>query len=260
MVAHEKYIAVVFRGTDEIADWLDNLNVVPVPGPFGQEAAPGLRGHLAEFGVVAPKGPAHVGRLAAALEDPESGLPESVRELGSVLIDQILGLDSKIEGLEVDLRARAHEDEETARLMTIPGVGPVTAMALQAFAPPMESFRRGPRLLCMAGPGSAPEHDGREAAARAYIEDGPAGSQEVVDHGCHGGRSEGDATWRSFGPVAGRHDVAQADDAGRGCAGEQDGACRLGGDYDKGELPGSRRCLRQRRAEVVGDVSRSDET
>ena len=27
--------------------------------------------------------------------------------------------------------------------MTIPGVGPVTAMAIQAFAPPMESFRRG---------------------------------------------------------------------------------------------------------------------
>ena len=29
------------------------------------------------------------------------------------------------------------------RLMTIPGIGPICAMALQAFAPPMESFRRG---------------------------------------------------------------------------------------------------------------------
>ena len=27
--------------------------------------------------------------------------------------------------------------------MTIPGIGPITALALQAFAPPMESFRRG---------------------------------------------------------------------------------------------------------------------
>ncbi len=27
--------------------------------------------------------------------------------------------------------------------MTIPGVGPVTALAIRAFAPPMESFRRG---------------------------------------------------------------------------------------------------------------------
>ena len=27
--------------------------------------------------------------------------------------------------------------------MTIPGIGPISAMAVQAFAPPMESFRRG---------------------------------------------------------------------------------------------------------------------
>ena len=27
--------------------------------------------------------------------------------------------------------------------MTIPGIGPITALAIQAFAPPMESFRRG---------------------------------------------------------------------------------------------------------------------
>ena len=31
----------------------------------------------------------------------------------------------------------------TARLMTILGIGPITALALQAFAPPMEGFRRG---------------------------------------------------------------------------------------------------------------------
>ena len=102
-----------------------------------------LRGHLAEYGVVAPQGTAHMGRLAAALEDPESGLAEKVRELGSVLLDQILGLDSKIERLEVNLHSCARQDDEVARLMTIPGVGAVTAMALQAFAPPMESFPRG---------------------------------------------------------------------------------------------------------------------
>ena len=106
------------------------------------QAINALRGHLAEFGVVAPQGPAHIGRLASVLEDPESGLPEMVRELGSILLDQILGLDSKIERLGRNC-APAREDEAAARLMTIPGVGPITAMALQAFAPPMASFRRG---------------------------------------------------------------------------------------------------------------------
>ena len=102
-----------------------------------------LRGHLAEFGVVAPQGPAHVHRLASALQDPGSGLPGSVRELGALLLDRIEDLDAKIDGLGRELRARACQDEEAARLMTIPGIGPITAMAVQAFAPPMESFRRG---------------------------------------------------------------------------------------------------------------------
>lgn len=33
--------------------------------------------------------------------------------------------------------------ETAQRLQTIPGIGPITAMAVEAFAPPMESFRRG---------------------------------------------------------------------------------------------------------------------
>ena len=57
-----------------------------------------LRGHLAEFGVVAPQGPAHAGRLASALDDPDSGLPDQVRELGRLLLEQIAGLGEKIVG------------------------------------------------------------------------------------------------------------------------------------------------------------------
>ena len=102
-----------------------------------------LRGHLAEFGLIAPQGPAHVSRLEAALMDAHSRLPERVRELGGLLLAQIAGLNEKIVGLDKELRACARRDDEASRLMTIPGVGPITAMALQAFAPPMESFRRG---------------------------------------------------------------------------------------------------------------------
>ena len=100
-----------------------------------------LRGHLAEFGIVAPQGPAHVMRLARALEDP--GLRDQVRTLGTLLFDRIEALDAEIAGLEKEVGKAARRDDDAARLMTIPGIGPVTAMALQAFAPPLESFRRG---------------------------------------------------------------------------------------------------------------------
>ena len=102
-----------------------------------------LRGHLAEYGVVAPQGRARIGQLVGVLEDGDSGLPEAVVELGWLLLERIDELDEKIRGLDRKLRTNARENEETARLMTIPGIGPITAMALQAFAPPMESFRRG---------------------------------------------------------------------------------------------------------------------
>ncbi len=102
-----------------------------------------LRGHLAEFGVVAPQGTAAVRRLAGVPEDGDSALPGAVLELGRLLLERIDELDEKIYGLDKKLRASAREDEETARLMTIPGIGPITALVIQAFAPPMESFRRG---------------------------------------------------------------------------------------------------------------------
>ena len=102
-----------------------------------------LRGHLAEFGIVAPQGRAHVARLAAALEEPGSALPAPVCELGTLLLEQIAGLDAKIAGLEKEICVHARRDADAVRLMTIPGVGPICAMAIQAFAPPMESFRCG---------------------------------------------------------------------------------------------------------------------
>ena len=102
-----------------------------------------LRGHLAEFGVVAPQGPVHVARLASALEDPDRGLPDAVRDLAGLLLNQIAGLGEKIDGLDREIRAAARQDDEVRRLMTVPGIGPITAMAVQAFAPPMETFRRG---------------------------------------------------------------------------------------------------------------------
>ena len=102
-----------------------------------------LRGHFAEFGVVAPRGPAHVERLAEAIEHADSGLPDPVRELGALLFVQIAELDEKIAELERNLHERAREDEQTVRLMSIPGIGPLCAMAIQAFTPALESFRRG---------------------------------------------------------------------------------------------------------------------
>ncbi|MCP3477737.1 IS110 family transposase (plasmid) [Bradyrhizobium sp. CCGUVB1N3] len=102
-----------------------------------------LRGHLAEYGVIAPQGTVHVHRLEQVIEDPKFGLPEQVRDLSRLYLDQITMYDDKIKALEKIIRERAKQDEDVTRLMTIPGIGVITAMAIQAFAPPMEVFRSG---------------------------------------------------------------------------------------------------------------------
>ena len=74
-----------------------------------------------------------VARLAEELAKAAAGL----------LLDLIDGLNVRIAGLDRDIRARAGERDDMRRPMTVPGIGPVCAMAEHAFAPPVESFRCG---------------------------------------------------------------------------------------------------------------------
>ena len=102
-----------------------------------------LRGLLAEHGWIAPKGLFHVGKLIARIEDPSCDLPASARSVFLVMIDSIKQQDQRIRELDREITARAREDVDARRLMTIPGIGPITATALLALAPPVESFRNG---------------------------------------------------------------------------------------------------------------------
>jgi transposase len=110
-----------------------------------------LRGHLTEFGIVVAKGPAHVPQLVRAVEDGAEPIPELARPILQGLIEMLQALDDRIAGLDREIAQRAKEDETARRLMTIPGVGPVTATALAALAPPAETFKRGRDFAAWVG-------------------------------------------------------------------------------------------------------------
>jgi len=59
------------------------------------------------------------------------------------LLDHIAVLNERIELLDKQIRTRARQDDTAARLMTIPGVEAICATAMEALAPPAQSFRKG---------------------------------------------------------------------------------------------------------------------
>jgi len=110
-----------------------------------------LRGHLAEFGIIVAKGPAHVLHLVRAVEDEAHPIPELARPILKMLIETLHRLDEQIARLDREVAERAKTDATVRRLMTVPGIGPVTAVALTALAPPADTFKRGRDFAAWVG-------------------------------------------------------------------------------------------------------------
>ena len=107
------------------------------------EAVNALRSHLYEFGHVAPEGIGSVPRLAKVVDDPDTGIPDLARDVCRMLLDQIAHLTDRINALKARIAALSNEADLPRQLQTMPGVGPITALAVETFAPSMEQFRRG---------------------------------------------------------------------------------------------------------------------
>ena len=132
-----------------------------------------IRGHLAEFGIVVPKGPFHVAKLVAAIADNKTGIPAMARPILQLLVDQLRSLDEKVALLDRELAQRAKEDAEAKRLMTVPRIGPITATALVALAPTAQAFKKGRDFAaCVAGTHTAPALHGRKAETRPDVSHG----------------------------------------------------------------------------------------
>ena len=102
-----------------------------------------LRACLYEYGHVVPQGIRQLKWVEEILDAPGSDLPNLMRQECRDLLKQIAEQTERINARTAKIKTLAAETDTARRLQTIPGIGPLTALAVEAFAPPMENFRCG---------------------------------------------------------------------------------------------------------------------
>jgi transposase len=99
-----------------------------------------IRGYAAEYGLVAPRGFAHLDPLIERIEADQS-LPDLVRDMFAVLVGEYRDVSARVTEIEARLLAHHRASEPSRRLAEVPGIGPVIAAALTAKVADPKRFR-----------------------------------------------------------------------------------------------------------------------
>ena len=111
-----------------------------------------IRGHMAEYGLVAPVGRNGLQRLIAILGNPDDDrVPEVARASLAPLVRQFGLVNEQVLENDRRVRASARSTELGCRLMEVPGVGPVLASAIVATVPNPTVFKSGRNLAAWIG-------------------------------------------------------------------------------------------------------------
>mgnify|MGYP000440780321 FL=1 len=102
-----------------------------------------LRALLYEHGHVFPQGIRYLNRMTALVEDETTDLHALIREECLDLLAQIAEKTARIIERNTKLKTLAAESDKARQLQTMPGVGPLTAVAVEAFGPDMAQFKTG---------------------------------------------------------------------------------------------------------------------
>jgi len=146
-----------------------------------------IRGLLLEYGVVIPKGIGYVRKeIPLILEDAENALSSLFRGILSDLYAEMVHLDEKISAVETQLEGICAESEACQRLLTIPGVGVLTATALIAAVGDISVFKNGREMAAWLGLVPRQHSTGGKATLMGISKRGDTYLRTLL---VHGGRS-----------------------------------------------------------------------
>ena len=129
-----------------------------------------IRGLLAEFGIVMPKGVRFIAQqMPSILEYSENGLPHRSRELFAQLLAHFRDLDQQMNELELkDQGVAPAERAESAIRKRFRGLGPLSASAVVASTGDAKTFLQRAPVCSLAGsrPTGQKSSGGKEAITR----------------------------------------------------------------------------------------------
>ena len=169
--------AYVRRGKNDAADAAaiceavsrPNMRFVPIKGEDQQAAlmlhkarellmrqqtmlVNALRGHMAEFGMVAPLGRGKVEDIIAVIADDEDeSIPALAKAALKPLVAQLRANEEATAALDAEIKAWHKGNVASQRLATIPGIGILTASAIAATVPDPSFFRSGREFSAWLG-------------------------------------------------------------------------------------------------------------
>ena len=111
-----------------------------------------LRGLLRELGVFIPVGAENVvPTVWALIEDADSEVPDALRFVFAEACQEIREIEARVKQVERQIQALAEQLPAVAHLLSIPGIGLLTATALVAFIGDVQRFPSGRHLASYLG-------------------------------------------------------------------------------------------------------------
>ena len=110
-----------------------------------------MRGHAAEFGVVAAQGPVKLSELLQRVHATEAGVPGLAREILTLMARQRDALEAELKKLEARLKEWHKADPLSRCLATQPGIGPIGAVSFSLKVTDPQGFRSARHFAAWLG-------------------------------------------------------------------------------------------------------------
>ena len=145
-----------------------------------------IRGLVMEFGIAIPEGAERLRkRLSELVDSNEQGLSVAFMRLLKGLQEELNRLDEQISDYDRQIKAMSEQLEACRHLMTIPGMGALTASALVATVGDVKSFRDGREMAAWLGLVPRQHSTGGKTRLLGITKRGDSYVRKLLIHGAH---------------------------------------------------------------------------